>query len=97
MKPSSKVLTRIVGFFAFFLLGVSVVSAQEVTMEDVEIDRQACDGGDMGGCLNLGVAYANGEGVKQDKSKAKALFGKACDGGSQKGCGYYKILNEEGY
>ncbi len=33
----------------------------------------------------------------QDFVKAKALFGKACDGGSEDGCKGYAILNEEAY
>ena len=41
--------------------------------------------------------YDNGYGVKQDKKIAKEYFGKACDGGNQKGCDKYKILNQHGY
>lgn len=41
--------------------------------------------------------YANGQGVKQDKKRAKTLFGKACDGQENDGCKNYKILNEQGY
>ena len=43
MKTSSSVLTRIVGFLVIFLLGVSVVSAQEATMEEIELNRKFCD------------------------------------------------------
>ncbi|GAB1466468.1 hypothetical protein MASR2M54_19680 [Aliarcobacter cryaerophilus] len=35
-------------------------------------------------------------GVIQDKKRAKEYFGKACDGGDQKGCDNYKILNQQG-
>ncbi len=52
--------------------------------------------GNMNGCYNLGVLYANGDGVREDKVKAKELFGKACDGGDDYGCKWYKILNEQG-
>jgi len=38
----------------------------------------------MTGCANLGVLYDNGQGVTQDKAKAAALYGQACDGGSRK-------------
>lgn len=48
------------------------------------------------GCNNLGVLYANGQGVRQDKGAAKEYFGKACDLGNQGGCNNYKILNEQG-
>ena len=41
--------------------------------------QKACDGGSTEECLNLGVMYANGYGVKQDYFKAKEYFGKACD------------------
>jgi TPR repeat protein len=47
--------------------------------------------------FNLGIMYANGQGVIQDKKRAKEYFGKACDGGDQKGCDNYKILNQQGY
>ena len=46
---------------------------------------------------NLGLMYYKGEGVRQDKKIAKEWFGKACDGGDQKGCDNYKILNQQGY
>jgi TPR repeat protein len=38
--------------------------------------------------------YFNGQDVIQDLSRAKALFGQACDNGSQSGCNNNKILNE---
>ena len=47
--------------------------------------------------FNLGIMYANGQGVIQDKKRAKEYFRKACDGGDQKGCDNYKILNQQGY
>jgi TPR repeat protein len=40
--------------------------------------------------------YNNGDGIRQNKKIAKELFGKACDGGLNKGCKNYKILNEKG-
>ncbi|WP_334083235.1 SEL1-like repeat protein [Helicobacter typhlonius] len=38
----------------------------------------------------MGVFYTYGKGVRQDKAKARELFGKACDMGNQKGCDNYK-------
>lgn len=66
---------------------------------DTHIDelQKACDGGDAAGCALLGVRYEEGEGVKQNKSKAKELYGKACDMKLQLGCEEYKRLNEAGY
>ncbi|WP_425537026.1 tetratricopeptide repeat protein, partial [Klebsiella pneumoniae] len=62
----------------------------------VEWYRKAADQGDATAQYNLGFAYANGQGVRQNKSMAKEFFGKACDGGMQDGCDSYKKLNEEG-
>ena len=46
---------------------------------------------------NLGAMYSIGQDVRQDKKIAKEWFGKACDGGYQKDCDTYKILNQQGY
>lgn len=62
-----------------------------------EYFQEACEGGYVGGCRNLGFMYVNAQGVKQDKSKAKQLFGKACDMRLQQGCEAYRILNEQGH
>ena len=43
--------------------------------------KKACDAGDMRGCHDLGVMYADGNGVEKDFKKAAELFKKACDGG----------------
>ncbi|WP_293731417.1 SEL1-like repeat protein [uncultured Actinobacillus sp.] len=41
--------------------------------------------------------YYNGQGVRQDKSKAKYYWGLACDNGDQMGCDNYRKLSEQGY
>ena len=46
-----------------------------------QLYQKACDGGNVGGCSNLGVLYGNGLSVNQDYQKAAQLFQKACDGG----------------
>ena len=46
------------------------------------------------GCDALGLAYYNGEGVKQSDSMAKKYFGKACDGKVEEGCKHYAKLNQ---
>ena len=51
----------------------------------VQLFQKACDGGDASGCSDLGVLYANGQGVKQDYFKAVELYQKACDGGHASG------------
>ena len=62
-----------------------------------QLYQKACDSGDAGGCSNLGILYANGQGVKQDFPTAKQYFGRACDLGLQLGCDNYRKLNEKGY
>ena len=40
----------------------------------------------MAGCTNLGIMYANGDGVEKNEQKAVELYKKACDGGEMAGC-----------
>ena len=51
-----------------------------------QLYQKACDGGDAGGCYNLGVLYADGQGVNQDYQKAAQLYQKTCDSGNAEGC-----------
>ncbi|UZJ42776.1 hypothetical protein OO006_09600 [Prosthecochloris sp. SCSIO W1101] len=44
---------------------------------------------------NIGVMYYNGQGVGQDKEKAKEWFGKACDNGFQRGCDKFRELDKK--
>ena len=48
--------------------------------------KKACDAGDMRGCHDLGVMYADGNGVEKDFKKAAELFKKACDSDIADGC-----------
>ena len=59
----------------------------------IKLYTRACELEGSGGCVLLGVIYRD---AKKNLSKAKALFGKACDLGEQHGCDYYKKLNEKG-
>jgi len=47
---------------------------------------KGCELGDADGCLFLGLMHYRGEGAARDENKARALFGKACDGGLVQGC-----------
>lgn len=47
------------------------------------------------GCALLGLAYLDGNGVRQNKNLSKQYAGKACDLGNQTGCEIYKELNEQ--
>ncbi len=48
--------------------------------------KKACDGGESSGCINLGIMYDKGKGVKQDYLTAAKLYKKACNGGDAFGC-----------
>ncbi len=61
----------------------------------VELYKKACDGGDAGGCLELGFRYENGKGVKQNSQKALELYGKACDMKLDAGCKNYASLKKQ--
>ena len=58
--------------------------------------KKAAAQGNVVAQYSLGVMYVYGRGVRQNKPKAKELFGKACDGGDENGCHGYKILNDQG-
>jgi TPR repeat protein len=47
---------------------------------------QACQGGYMRGCSNLGVMHRDGQGVTQDYARAAQLYEQACQGGYMGGC-----------
>ncbi len=48
--------------------------------------QQACDGGDMLSCNDLGDMYSDGVGVTQDLARAATLYQQACDGGFVQVC-----------
>ncbi len=54
--------------------------------EALPLFQKACDGENLIGCYNLGVLYANGQGVAQDFARARSLYRKACDGGVISSC-----------
>ena len=54
--------------------------------------EKACSGDFALGCNNLGSLYFNGQGVKQDKVKAKKLFKKACSRFNVLGCQNYNRM-----
>ena len=62
-----------------------------------EILQKACDGGEMDGCISLGVMYdPSGNGVEKDFSKAVELYKKACDGGNMHGCRNLVVMYTNG-
>jgi len=61
-----------------------------------ELYTEACDVGDKQACLNLGIMYFTGDGVEQDKIKAKELFTKTCKSRFAKGCFRLAIIYNQG-
>jgi tetratricopeptide (TPR) repeat protein len=59
---------------------------QKRYVEALPLFQKACDGENLIGCYNLGVLYANGQGVDQDYARARSLYQKACDGGLVSSC-----------
>ena len=58
--------------------------------------KQACDGGELAGCSNLGFTYFEGRGVAKDNVRAAAFFKKACDGGELAACLNLGVIYENG-
>ncbi|WP_121756247.1 tetratricopeptide repeat protein [Helicobacter felis] len=54
--------------------------------------QKAANMGNANAYSNLGVMYANGDGVGQDKEAARQYYKKACDLGDQQGCQNLKAL-----
>ena len=61
-----------------------------------QLFQKACDSGEAGGCLGLGLLYKNGQGVNQDYQKAAQLFQKACDSENAGACLGLGLLYEDG-
>lgn len=50
--------------------------------------EQKCNGGKMQYCIELGILYYNGKGVKKNLEKSQKLFKKACKSRVSRGCYY---------
>ena len=64
--------------------------------EAARLYRQGCDGGDAGGCTNLGVLHEEGIGMDPDPAEAARLYRQGCDGGDARGCTKLGYLYDEG-
>ena len=70
----------------------SSVSVNEDTIKNEEVSPeiarlvQGCDSNDAVSCFDLGVRYDDGQGVKQDYSKAATYYEKACSLNVKEGC-----------
>jgi hypothetical protein len=57
----------------------------------------ACRGGDLRACYDVGVRYQTGQGVRRNHRTASALFDHACTGGDTYGCNGLGRLHENGH
>jgi TPR repeat protein len=63
-----------------------IASAGQQSSLNIEGLNVLCNRGTYLACFSLGTAYASGNGVTKDDSRAVALFQRACDGGNAQGC-----------
>ena len=68
-----------------FLL-IATISNQALAQKSTGVLEKECAKNNYEACLNLGIQYDFGRGVRQDKFKAVELYTKACDGGNAIGC-----------
>lgn len=60
--------------------------------EAVQLLERSCEGGETGGCIELGNRLLNATGVPRDATRARALFERACTAGNDTGCIYFARL-----
>ena len=65
--------------------GLAAYSAKDYVTAR-QLYKQACDGGNALGCINLGYMWQNGVGGDTYKLLARQLYKQACDGGNAMGC-----------
>ena len=80
-----------------FTMGDLPVTSTEAPQDTpVQSLQDACDAGNVGRCVDLGVRYANGQGATKDESRAVQLFQKGCDGGNAAGCSNLGVMYGKG-
>lgn len=82
-------------FLLVILLGFSSCSIAGTSAIDTY--KTACASGDLEGCYHLGLAYAQGDGVKRDMEMARAYLQLSCDEGISDACTALNSLSRSGY
>ena len=59
--------------------------------------KQACDGAEMSGCLNLAIMSEQGRGVARDPKLAAELYQRACDQNIGSACAGLAFMHDEGH
>jgi TPR repeat protein len=70
----------------YFYRGEEPEAGPSDNTEAARIFKKACDGGYAPSCNGLGVMYAQGRGVREDKIEAARLYRTACDHGAGTAC-----------
>ena len=99
----------LVAYFSFTLIPlVMAESAEDLYYQGVNAAKkgnyaqaitffeQACNSGKAESCYNLGLLYANGQGVRQNYTQAAKLWEQACNGGDAQGCYNLGVLYGNG-
>jgi len=64
----------------------------------VSLFQEACDLGDINGCINLAYLYKHGsEGLTKNCSKALSLYQKSCESGRERICKKLKIIKSSNW
>jgi len=91
----------LIGVIIIIVVALLVFEYEKKTVKNqnyYKIYQKQCRQGNLVGCYHLAFLYSRGKGgLAQDKSKAKHLFYRACDGGVRESCKHYKILRDAGY
>ena len=84
---------------SYYELGVLYDNALNGAAQDYQkatkLYSKACKLGNSAGCSNLGFAYANGRGVKEDANAAEKYLKKACDMEPELACDRYKEFTQK--
>ena len=88
----------VIGYFSDKADKVFPIPVEEVQVTKPQTEtRKVAEQGYAHAQYSLGVMYDKGEGVRQNYSKAKEWYGKACNSGLQLGCDRYNEIVKMGY
>jgi uncharacterized protein len=80
------------------LLGIAYdhgkLGVAENNAKEAEYYRKACKLGSSKSCYNLGIMYANGEGMRRDLHQALSYLERGCDKGYERACGTVPKIRE---
>ncbi len=91
----------LIGIIILIVVVLLVLEYEKKTVRNqtyYKIYQNKCQNGNLVGCYHLAFLYSKGKGgLEQDKSQAKQLFYRSCNGGIKEACKHYKTLSDAGY